>query len=1050
MKKATLRATASAFALLGAGFTTAAMVAAPAAAQDYTSAALSGNVQDEGGAAIAGATVQLVSLDLGFTRTATTDANGAFRYAAVPAGNYDLVVSRDGAEVYRAEALRLLASQNASVDVVIPGGGSADDVIVVQGTSLLNDFEGTTLGLNVDLEELVKRVPLGRDLTSVILLAPGTTQGDSSFGNLASIGGSSVAENAYYLNGLNITNFDNYLGSARVPFDFYRSVEVKSGGYPAEFGRATGGIVNAVTKSGSNDFFGGINIAWSPDWLRSTGTDLETCTTAGCEFRTDRDADYSEAYSVVVEAGMPIIRDRLFVYGLLEMRDSEVYTINTITGEANRSVQDDPFWGFKVDAYPLDNHHLEFTMFDTSREQVNSVAPYSSTGDGFTIGSFEDSSKSNFGGVSFVGKYTGTLSDFLTVSAAYGKMRDEFAGVALDSGAFFIHSQSLATSPIFGETLGGRYTTQTAASVSAPYQTEREFYRGDVDLFFNLFGDHHIRAGFDVENNNLLKATVRTGGQFLVDNGYITAAAFNANNANAGVAYLIQEPTETTSGLPYEVELNYFNSGGSFDSSNRAFYIQDEWDVTDRLTLNLGLRRDDFKVNKADGSLLVELKENYAPRLGFTYDLWSEQQGKVFGYFGQYYLPIASNTAFRQAGSEYFFRERFELLGLDSNNLPILGDQITTGQFIGACPFQLTPSSTGNNCAVTGDGSVPDTTQAIDAGLQATRESEYILGYEHDFGDFTVGLSYIHRNLDITAEDASIDTAILNYCNENGIANCESVWPGFHQYVILNPGQGITVNAFIEEGDGVPELVGQTLTFTADELGYPEAKRTYDALELQFNRPWDGRWSLGGSYTLSRSEGNSEGFVQSDFGQADAGITQDFDVVEFTEFAFGRLPNDRTHRIKMFGALEVFDGFTLGSNISIESPRPLSCFGFHPTAGIGNLYGAASHYCGLEPAPRGEGSKTDWTTNVDLSARYALDFGNDKAVAFTVNVFNVFNSQAVTNRNEFGDASRVTDNNGTPSRLDDFVTSVTANPNYDLPTGYQAPRSVRLGMNVSF
>src|SRR3546814_19613591 len=94
-------------------------------------------------------------------------------------------------------------------------------------------------------------MPLGRSLTDAALLAPTATAGDTTFGNLASLGGASVAENAYYINGLNIPNFDNYLGSAPVPFEFFRSVEVKTGGFQAEYGRATGRPINGGSKAGT-------------------------------------------------------------------------------------------------------------------------------------------------------------------------------------------------------------------------------------------------------------------------------------------------------------------------------------------------------------------------------------------------------------------------------------------------------------------------------------------------------------------------------------------------------------------------------------------------------------------------------------------------------------------------------------------------------------------------------------------------------------------------------------------------------------------------------
>jgi outer membrane receptor protein involved in Fe transport len=137
-------------------------------------------------------------------------------------------------------------------------------VVVTATANPQLDFAATTKGLTVDMETLTKQAPIGRSLTAVVQLAPGVVTGSAArvgtapsaanFGGQPSVGGGSVAENAFYINGLNITNFDTYIGAAEVPFDFYKSIEVKTGGYPAEFGRATGGVINAVTKSGSNDF----------------------------------------------------------------------------------------------------------------------------------------------------------------------------------------------------------------------------------------------------------------------------------------------------------------------------------------------------------------------------------------------------------------------------------------------------------------------------------------------------------------------------------------------------------------------------------------------------------------------------------------------------------------------------------------------------------------------------------------------------------------------------------------------------------------------------
>ena len=386
------------------------------------------------------------------------------------------------------------------------------------------------------------------------------------------------------------------------------------------------------------------------------------------------------------------------------------------------------------------------------------------------------------------------------------------------------------------------------------------------------------------------------------------------------------------------------------------------------------------------------------------------------------------------AGSEFFFRERYEVAGLDSNGLPILGAQVTVNpSYQSACPLLLTSSSSGQYCSVTGDGSVAPTDALIAANLEATKETEWLVGYEHDFGGFQVGLSYINRRLNTTAEDSAIDAAVLAYCDEQGIVGCSSIWTGFHQYTIWNPGGDMVVTL---DGDALcdtdPRACAE-VTFTADELGYPAAVRKYDAVELTFRRPWDGSWSLSGSYTWSKSRGNTEGLVQSDFGQSDAGITQDFDQPGFADGAYGDLPNDRRHRFKLFGAARVIDELIIGGNISLESPRPLSCFGYHPTDPFANGYGAASHYCGLVLSPRGTASETDWLFNADMSVRYGIDMGDDRQLTLRADIFNIFNSQNVTSRNEFGE-----------------VGFNDPNPNYDRVTSYQAPRSVRLGLDITF
>jgi len=333
MKKSNLRATAAlqALALLGAGVPAAFFAAAPAAAQDYTSGVITGTVRGANGAIVPGASVTVRSEAQGFTRTTVTGADGRFSVPSLPAGEYDVIVQSAGNPNYRADNVEVQPGRTSEIPVdltpaaadVAPGGAGRSEIVVVGRR--VQTFEGTETGLNVDVEQLAQTVPIGRNLTSVVLLAPSTSEGDSAFGNLASIGGASVAENAYYVNGLNITNFDNYLGSATVPFDFYKSVDVKSGGYPAEFGRATGGIISATTKRGTNNWEGALHVNWAPDRFRATAPNLVNCSDIDesdddpltqevfCENLTNRSEDYRDELTASVELGGAIFSDGLWV-----------------------------------------------------------------------------------------------------------------------------------------------------------------------------------------------------------------------------------------------------------------------------------------------------------------------------------------------------------------------------------------------------------------------------------------------------------------------------------------------------------------------------------------------------------------------------------------------------------------------------------------------------------------------------------------------------------------------------------------------------------------
>lgn len=244
-----------AIALISTGVIGFSFTASSVMAQDFQTVAASGRIQGADGKVISGATVTVTSNAQGFSRTITTGRDGSYRIPQLPSGTYTFTIAAAGFDTFTDPTVSLSQNSSGNAFTLVPvGAASSGDIVIVDKRVAVADFEGTTTGAVINVADIANRVPVGRDLNSIIQLTPGVSQGDSAFGALPSIGGASVGENQYFVNGLNVTNFSTFLGANTVPFEFYDSVEVKDGGYQAEYGRSTGGFINATTRSGSNDF----------------------------------------------------------------------------------------------------------------------------------------------------------------------------------------------------------------------------------------------------------------------------------------------------------------------------------------------------------------------------------------------------------------------------------------------------------------------------------------------------------------------------------------------------------------------------------------------------------------------------------------------------------------------------------------------------------------------------------------------------------------------------------------------------------------------------
>lgn len=1053
------------------------MLVVPAVAQDYTNVTASGKVQGTNGEAIAGATVVVTSDKQGFSRTVTTDSNGAFRVSQIPSGDYSFAITAPGYSAYSEAAVSITAAGSSNKFTLASESASDGEVVVTAGRKQVIDFDRNTTGAVINIGDLATRVPISRDITSVVLLSPGTSAGDTAFGNLPSINGGSVSENQYFINGLNITQFRNGLGAVAVPFDFYQTVEVKNGGLPAEFGRSTGGFVNSITKSGSNEYHGSVSMVWEPNSLLEHAPN-----SAG----TDRDSFYNERTDFIAQLSGPIIKDHLFFYGIYNARNvvakgGTTGTASTITTGANGCVTNptmctdfadlrsanltlqgtgytiqrntSPFYGGKLDAVIVDGQRLEATYFNTTgvttQDTFGTAAFYSlASGRRYNPntndpGGYSSSEVFESGGENYVLRYTGTFTNWLTLSAAYGVNKNRTNSQSSNPSLPAISDSRAGSAVSIGNSLSN-------ADIS---EEKRTFYRADADVYFNALGSHHVRFGYDREDLSLNGVITANGG---FQYSYFTSTGDAVTGTPAGTQYAIART---------------FVSGGQFATRNEAFYAQDSWSLFDnRLQLNLGVRNDKFVNRNAAGVSFYESGDQWGPRLGFSADPFGEGRSKVFGSFNRYFLPIVSNTNLRLAGSELDYDAYFGLSGVNANNTPILGAPITTGAGFEACP---TGGPAGTSCVIRNDGSVPGTTTTVASNLKPQSLDEYILGGEHRFGGgIKVGLFLTYSKINDSLEDAALDQAIVPLCVSagNSAASCNTLFNGVHQYALINPGRDVSITL----SDPFPnEATARTVTLSASQLGYPQAKRSYKAATVTFEREFDGIWSLSANYTYSKNESNIEGGIRSDNAQTDSGLTTAFDLPALTNGSSGYLPNDRRHNFKIFGSYKLFDWLTLGANAQIASSRSFGCIGRAPisadgTVGApgglaGRFYGSAAYYCNLDATgnvvrnpvgftvvndavnavggprastlqltPRGSRFKSDWLYNLNLEAQVRVPSDSFDA-HFRIVVSNVLNRKAKLDFTENG-----TTGTGAP------------NPTYSLPTSFQAPRAVRLQFGVGF
>lgn len=1007
-------------AVLSVGVTPAAM------AQSNATGSVSGTVD-----ATPGATVVLTNKDNGARRTVTPDATGRFTAASVTTGVYKVEVVVNGKVVKTTDNVEVRVGQGTDVALATTLG----TVTVVGGAKKIEmaSMGSTTVFTASDLA----KVPVGTNVGAVIQLAPNTTRGDSRFGggNAPSFGGSSSSENAYYINGFPVTTLLTQVGFSQLPFNSIAQAQVLTGGYGAEFGRSTGGVVNIVTKSGGNQWVAGVNYSITPNSLRSKSNNIfyeNNGTVLDGKLRFYNEGNEQTDTSVSGYIGGPLIQDKLFLFLSAEKNQTTYNGIRTANSVAAGSVStsswqerttDTPRYLLKLDWNVTDEHHLEYTRI------VDKVQD-SRTYYGFNYGTLQRNNVKG-GGAEYLNwgptpvasqqgaevdilKYTGYITDSLTVTAVVGRTKTphELTPAGYNATLAQVAAGSANTPPSIGvipilQSATGNLLTPGAFDTNKGVR---------LDVEYKATPKHTFRVGMEKNTIESLAGASTAGGvlwNYLktdpnVKPGTQTAATGSvAGNPLAQQGYYVQKIVSATLSTP------------TVDQT--AQYIEDRWQVSDRVLLSLGLRNEGFDNKNGDGKSYISLPTQLAPRIGATWDALGDQSVKVFANVGRYHVPLPTNVAVRGAGSSLNAQTDYVYTGVDANGAP-------TGL------TAISPFYSANNEL----GQAKNPLEVAAADMKGNYQDELAFGFEQALSkNLNIGAKFTYRTLRTAIDDHCDDRPFYAWATRNGID--ASHWAGYN-CALFNPGEDNTFNLDLN-GDGKLE----SIKLTAKELGFPPVDRKYMALDLFAEHPFDGKWYGKATYTFAKNEGNFEGQLLSDIGQADVSTSQAFDFPEFSVNSQGPLPNQRKHQIKLFGYYQATPEWGVGGNFLYASGRPRNCIGNAPDA-VGSTapyveggpvtnystYGSAYFFCKGVASSRGSLGELDADMKVDVNAVYKPSFA--KGLQFKVDVFNLFNRQSVEAIEE---------------RLHARGSAVVQST-YAIVQSYTAPRAVKLSMSYDY
>ena len=874
-----------------------------AAAFAQTTGGLVGKVVDTTGGALPGVTVEAKSPSVQGTRNTVSDITGTYRLALLPPGEYVVDFKLEGFAATARRNVIVSLGKDTTVDVTLRPAALSEE-LTISASSPVVDTTSTTLGTNLTTRA-IETLPTGRNYASIVQVTPGVSSDanpNNSNQSTITVYGSSGAENAYYIDGVNTTNMEYGFQGKELNFEFISEVDVKTGGYEAEFGRSTGGIINVVTKSGGNEFTGDAFTYYDSDSLQSNAKSVESTSGTQTGFtRKDFGADL----------GGYILRDRVWFFGAFDRVDNGIDSAlpgGPLAGQIVTSKSRRNLGSGKLTFNVGTNQSLIGTYLQDPRVDTGAIndANHSLNGDPSTYLGRQD-----FGGRDYALRYEGAFASQWVISGQAARHRE---------------SNSVGPSTAAGNEIQFRDAQndffQTGGfGLIQNKNFDRKHYGASA---MRVIRGHEIKGGIDYETEQAEVIKRMSGGQ-QVD------VFANEVNPSAPIYrhFYWTTPDATVASAPVGALV------ASPEHKISTVYLQDRWTISDQFSANYGVRWDRQQILDASGVTQIDMKKDYAPRLGFVWDPSGMHKSKVYGSYGKYYEEIPMDLVIRS----FSYERQPRIVNFSPTSV---------------VPDPAAEADYGTDSAILGGFTEPS-----DPNIKNQYISEFIVGGDREIAaNVAIGVKGIYRKYGRVVEDF--------LCADDGT------------YCIGNPGEGIMKRIF---------TLDYSQTFEA-----PKPKRVYKGVQIDATRRFSNNWQAMASYLYSKLDGNYDGeYAPFTNPGADPNISAAYDYYDFftngkdlnTITNRGPLSNDRRHQFKFSGVYFAPFNLSFGWSAYWRSGTPVTRYGYS------DAYGRYEFFL----TPRGAEGRTPSNYDADVHVGYPINLAGKGKLNLLLDVFNVFNTQ---------------------------------------------------------